>query len=265
MLVPPFIQGMSGHLGSVFMDKRLLPPLPPPLLRERVSGSVDPTWFTESGARTLDEWTRVLAAININLNICGTILDFGCGCGRVLRHLTPSLLPTRRIIGADVDAEAIDWVNENLTGVEGIHLHDAAPSPLPDNSIDIVVSQSVFTHLPEDIQFGWLADLHRITKQGGVVLTSVHGRKVAREYFHSLVSANRYGEAERFSERFNTIGFYYIQSRSAAEAALPEYYGATFHNINYIEEYWLPDRFQLLAFLPVASLQHQDILVLRKI
>jgi SAM-dependent methyltransferase len=248
-----------------FVTQSLLSCLPPPALRERVTGSVDPTSFIESGARTLDEWNRALEAVNVRFADANSILDFGCGCGRVLQHLKSRTSQNQRIWGADVDEESINWININLDEVEAIHLPDQAPSSIPDNFIDIVASHSVFTHLPEVVGLNWLADLHRITKPGGIVLTSIHGRKVAREFFQFLVAANRFGEAVRFFERFNTFEFYYLQGRSSAEEPLPEYYGHAFHNFNYIDEHWLPDRFQLLAFLPVASLSHQDILVLRKI
>jgi hypothetical protein len=54
-------------------------PLPPPLLRERVSGSQDERQFVESGARTLAEWMRALQAVEVSLDNQKVILDFGRG------------------------------------------------------------------------------------------------------------------------------------------------------------------------------------------
>jgi hypothetical protein len=72
-------------------------PLPPPLLRERVSGTTDEIWFVESGKRSLDEWANALAAIGTDLRSFQSILDFGCGCGRTLRWMAASALPTQRL------------------------------------------------------------------------------------------------------------------------------------------------------------------------
>ncbi len=240
-------------------------PLPPDFLRERVSGTTDAQWFDDSGARTYAEWSRALSVAGIDLQNAGSVLDFGCGCGRVLRHLRARNASTQVIYGADVDQEAIAWLNANLPGVVSFALPLTAPSQIPDDAFDLIVSQSVFTHLPEDIQFGWLSDLHRVTRRGGVVLTSIHGPKVAAEFFRSRLEIAGADEAERFLTRYNVAGFYYMQGRTLSEQALPEYYGAAFHNLKYIEEFWLPGRFSLLAYLPCASLGHQDILVMRKI
>jgi SAM-dependent methyltransferase len=239
--------------------------LPSALLRERVSGSVDENWFIESGARTIEEWTRALAATQVAFETAGVILDFGCGCGRVLGHLKARLGSWQRLIGADVDKEAIEWLGQNLLGVESVLLPTAGPSPLEDNSIDLVVSQSVFTHLPEDVQFSWLSDLHRILKPGGTLLTSIHGPKVAKDYFNIMMSIGNNVGADEFKSDYSERGFAYFSGKNPAEQALPQYYGTTFHNIKYIEDQWLPTGFELKAYLPLASLAHQDIIILKNI
>ena len=40
------------------------------------------------------------------------ILDFGCGCGRVLRTLK-SIAPGSALYGTDIDGEAIGWLQKN--------------------------------------------------------------------------------------------------------------------------------------------------------
>lgn len=239
------------------------PPLPPEDLRERVAGTRDPEWFDQSGRRTVAEWTRALHCADVDFSNAGTVLDFGCGCGRVARHLRGTLAPHQGLVCADVDAEAIGWVRHNIQDVRTVELPNYAPSPLADGEIDLIVSQSVFTHLPEDVQMGWLADLRRILRPGGVLLTSIHGPKVAREYYQSLVSLNHLDWAMHFIRRYYVNGFFYTQGRTEAESKLPEYYGAAFHQLRYIEEHWCVGM-DLLGYFPVASLGHQDIIVMRK-
>jgi SAM-dependent methyltransferase len=242
-----------------------LTPLPSALLRERVSGSVDENWFIESGSRTIDDWTRALAAVQVGFETAGSILDFGCGCGRTLSHLKARLAPWQRLIGADVDKDAIEWLTQNLPGAEAVLLSKVGPSSLQDCSIDLVVSQSVFTHLPEDVQDIWLSELHRIIKPGGTLLTSIHGPKVAKGYYDIMLSIGDNVGADRFLREYDRFGFSYFMRKTPAEESLPNYYGTTFHNIKYIEDNWLSTKFELMAYLPLASLCHQDIVVLKRV
>lgn len=239
-------------------------PLPPESLRERVAGTADAQWFHDSGSRTVAEWARALHCSNMSLSSAGVVLDFGCGCGRVVRHLRPALSADQVLIAGDVDREAVAWVRDNIKGVDAVVLPQHPPSSFPDAAVDLIVSQSVFTHLPEDVQFAWLTELRRILRPGGVLLTSIHGPKVAREYYRSLVGLSRFDEAEHFIRCYHRDDFYYTQGRTVAERELPEYYGATFHHLRYVQERWC-DGFGLFGYFPVASLGHQDIVVLGKL
>ena len=60
-------------------------PVPPPRLRVEVAGTPGLDWFLDSG-RQQAEIIRTAAARNgMPLGSTGALLDFGCGCGRVLR------------------------------------------------------------------------------------------------------------------------------------------------------------------------------------
>lgn len=240
-----------------------LGPLPPSALRERVAGTGDAKWFDESGARTVEEWRQALAVAGRRLSDFGTILDFGCGCGRALRHLEANLLPTQRLIGLDVDAQAIAWLAASYPRVTSLPLEAMPPTSLATGSVDLIVAHSVFTHLPEDIQFKWLGELARVLRSDGVFVTSVHGAKVIREYRHALQSQGRHNEGGSFDATMYLKGFCHIRGRTQAEMTLPEYYGAAFHDIRYIVDHW-QQAFELLAWLPTFALGHQDVVVLRR-
>jgi SAM-dependent methyltransferase len=233
-------------------------PIPPAALRARVAGTEDEKWFDASGQMTADEWTRALKCFNVDITRFDVVADFGCGCGRALRHLEARLEPRQRLIGMDVDHEAIAWVAANYPGVSTIPLQNEPPIPLDDASVDLIVSHSVFTHLPEDLQFLWLHELWRILKPEGVLIASIHGAKVIDEFAPSLGSGSK-----AFLEEIAAHGFSYYQAKTSAEASLPEYYGLAFHTIDYINMRWTP-KFKVRAWLPVFALSHQDVLVLQK-
>jgi trans-aconitate methyltransferase len=233
-------------------------PIPPAALRARVAGTEDERWFDVSGQLTVDEWVQALHCFNVNINQFSVVADFGCGCGRALRHLEARLEPRQRLIGMDVDHEAIEWVAANYPGITTFALPNEPPSPLEAASVDLVVSHSVFTHLPEHLQFLWLNELARILKPKGVLIASIHGAKLIDEFAPSLGS-----DSQSFLAEINGRGFAYHQAKTVAEAHLPEYYGLAFHTIGYIDKYWTT-LFELKAWLPKFALSLQDILVLRK-
>lgn len=137
---------------------------------------------------------------------------------------------------------------------------------LPDDDIDLVVSHSVFTHLPEDVQFAWLDELHRVTRKGGTILTSIHGLHVAGLYRDAVIKANDKAAADSFMKELETRGIVYdVRHRRPVEDVLPEYYGGAFHSISYIERAWLPGRFLLKAYYPAKALAYQDIVVLENL
>ncbi len=233
-------------------------PLPPAALRARVAGTEDEKSFIDSGQMTVHEWMRVLSCFNLTFEQFDTVVDFGCGCGRALRYLESKMVPRQRLIGMDVDQEAINWLSANYPTISTIALKPLPPTPLDDASVDLIVSHSVFTHLPEHIQFLWLDELARILKPGKGLITSIHGEKVIDEVARTLGAGSKV-----FLDEIKNRGFFYSPAKMSAEAGLPEYYGSAFHTIRYICERWTT-KFKLIGWLPVFALGHQDVLILQK-
>jgi hypothetical protein len=102
-------------LSNTVVDRSV--PLPPPRLRLRVAGTEDAEWFTHSGRTSFADLSRALAAIGRSFEKFSDILEWGCGCGRILRRL-PSPSASQSIHGINIDGDAISWINENLPWVE---------------------------------------------------------------------------------------------------------------------------------------------------
>jgi SAM-dependent methyltransferase len=101
------------------------------------------------------------------------VLDFGCGCGRVLRCWNSVQGP--RPNGCDYNPRLVDWCRSNLPFADARVNQLAPPLAYRDGEFDLVYAFSVFTHLTEDLQLAWMSELARITKPGGFVLFSTHG------------------------------------------------------------------------------------------
>src|SRR4051794_8295228 len=96
------------------------PPLPPLDLIQRV---VDPFGPDEADSQSaaFDQWPPVfLRGFERALGLQGKefadftrLLDFGCGPGRLIRHLGP-LARTVEIHGTDIDEAPIRWLRDNV-------------------------------------------------------------------------------------------------------------------------------------------------------
>lgn len=223
--------------------------MPPPRnLQVRVVG-VYASDFIESGRLIVKDINKVLANANDTLESRRMILDFGCGCARVLRALH-SQVPSQLLYGTDIDAEAITWCKENYSEVAEFSTNSARPpTNYPDSTFDFIYSISVFTHLPEDMQFAWLQELHRIARAGAYLLLSVHG-----EHHYNKIPAESRGA-------MRDKGFYYLDVGDTE--GLPSFYQAAFHSHGYIRSRW-SDYFDIVCITERAISNSQDAVLCQK-
>jgi SAM-dependent methyltransferase len=147
-------------------------PLPPGRLVYRIAGTADLGWHVESGRRAATSLEECLRRQGVEIGALSAILDFGCGCGRLLRQW--SRLPAR-LHGCDYDREQIAWDRSQLRFATFEPNMLSPPLPYPDNSFDLVTALSVFTHLPESFQIAWFRELGRVLVPGGYLALSLHG------------------------------------------------------------------------------------------
>jgi SAM-dependent methyltransferase len=138
-----------------------------------VDGHADPEIFVGGGAVTRDMIRGTLAAEGAELESFGSILDFGCGCGRVARYWAGLSGP--ELHGCDYNPQLVAWCRENLgfmeTRVNGL----GPPLPYEDDRFDLVYAISVFTHLTQELTLAWLDELTRVLRPGGTLLLTTHG------------------------------------------------------------------------------------------
>jgi SAM-dependent methyltransferase len=102
------------------------------------------------------------------------VLDFGCGPGRAIRHLSDEA-ESAEIWGSDISAACIEWNSRNLSPSLSFVANDALP-PLPfeDGKFDLVYALSVFTHIG-DTWTAWLLEMDRILAPGGRLVATFMG------------------------------------------------------------------------------------------
>jgi SAM-dependent methyltransferase len=234
-------------------------PLPPPRLRYKVAGTEDADWFTKSGAMSLQNLSRALAAIGRSFDEFNDVLEWGCGCGRILRHLSPPSAP-RRIYGFDIDQEAISWVTENLPWVEASRIDGLPPVPYVDASFDLIFNHSVMTHLDAFYQDAWLGELRRILRPGGIVTLTVSGRHAFQMFLDTLPLDTP--ARKTHAANLHAQGIVFIKEDEWS-AQFPDFYHTSFNDVPYIFNRWA--RFlDVRCYIPRGALNYQDLVVLQR-
>ena len=118
-------------------------------------------------------------ALNRNgwsLGSFSSILDFGCGPGRLSQHLC-WLAPKAQLFGCDLDPEAVIEAQRSCPRGH-FHANQAMP-PLvfEDGQFDLVLCWGVFTNISEASQRVWLKELARVLRPGGVMLSTTHSHE----------------------------------------------------------------------------------------
>ncbi len=228
-------------------------PLPEPARRKRVHGDTNTDGFVINGYSTFRKLSSALADLSLGWGSFPRILDWGCGCGRVLRHFPREVLP--RLVGADIDTDNVEWCRRSFPAAEFHAVPLLPPTSLPGDSFDLVIGISVFTHLREQPQHAWLAELSRITRSGGLLLMTIHGPAAGAR---ANISGEQYHE-------WMTRGFVATGLNIDLRGAIPDgdYYVNSLHTHDYVRREW-GRHFEVLAIHGSSIANHQDLVVMRK-
>jgi SAM-dependent methyltransferase len=246
----------SGRNAWYLPDVEAQENLPDEDRRFRVIGNRDLAGFLNTGAtdfHRLDEVTRKLTGKPIWA--FDNVLDWGVGCGRLARHF-----PAERasaLSGCDIDHDNIEWCRVNLAG-RFVRSSLEPPLPFDDATFDVIYGVSVFTHLREALQDRWLAELRRVTKVDGLVLTTVHG-ETAVEFFRLAPDAYANLKAE-IAKQGLLVSSANTQLQGHVEQ--PSEYVNVFHDHGYIARRW-SKYFDVLHIIPGYIFTH-DLVVMRR-
>jgi SAM-dependent methyltransferase len=120
-------------------------------------------------------WDGGEAALGLLLELAGTaidpdhtILDIGCGLGRLTRAAARR---AERVLALDVSEEMLSRARElnvQLGNVEWIHGDGHSLKPIADAKIDCCISLVVFQHIPDPaITLGYVREIGRVLRPGG--------------------------------------------------------------------------------------------------
>jgi len=160
--------------------------------------------------------------------------------------------PIPAIYGCDIDHESIAWCNKNIRGGYFDVIPPLPPTRYADGLFDLVISNSVFTHLARDVQLKWLEEMRRIIAPGGLFLASVHGEFAAFFNFNGKI-----GDALRDDINDEALD-------TNLDGVAPKgYYRGTFQKRAYTERVF-GQFFEIVDYVEAGSLNVQDLVVMRK-
>jgi SAM-dependent methyltransferase len=198
--------------------------------------------YLQGGRFVFEGIKEILRAHGVKIEDFKSILDFGCGCGRILRYWR-ELPASVAIYGVDYNKSAVGWCSKNLPFVRVTRNELGPPLAFEASSFDFIYAFSVFTHLSTPLQTPWMRELSRVLAPGGYLLITVHG-----ESFREMMTPD---EQVAFDK-----GELVVRHSGMAGSNLC----AAFHPARYIEV--LSQGLDLVAHLPARL--GQDAVLFRK-
>jgi ubiquinone/menaquinone biosynthesis C-methylase UbiE len=203
-----------------------------------------------------------------------SILDFGCGWGRMVRFFLKDLEPSR-IWGADCLSSIIDVCQQTNKWCNFRVVDPLPPTTFPDETFDLIYSFSVFSHLSEDAHNKWLHEFNRLLRPGGLLITTTMGRQFI-EYCRTLREVGDVptkGVAREIAKVFpNTEqslseydnGKYCHHPLDGGDLLNPSFFGETCIPKGYVLNHWTK-QFEFLEFIEGNDLQSQNAIVVKKV
>ncbi len=161
--------------------------IPPEDIRTWVGPFRDAELFIQSGRQTFNDLKTYA-----RLSPSHTVLDAGCGCGRVALHLLDYMDNAGEYYGFDICPEHIDWCTKNISqsfpkfhfshvdarkklyNPEGKLSLKETPLPYQDRMFDVIWAHSLFTHMIFDEMEHYIAEFSRIIKNKGTLYASYY-------------------------------------------------------------------------------------------
>jgi SAM-dependent methyltransferase len=121
----------------------------------------------EKAMHATAEATRKKLASTTGINKEDSILEIGCGIGRVGEVLAPLCA---KWIGCDVSSNMLKYAAQRLARFENVALYEVSGhdlSPIPDAVVDLVYCTVVFMHLDEWDRYNYVLEARRVLRPGG--------------------------------------------------------------------------------------------------
>jgi SAM-dependent methyltransferase len=246
----------------------ILPAFPPDDVQRRYTGATgDDTMREAFGFYAL---VKTIAARHLGRPL-ESVLEFGCGWGRIIRLFLRDIEPGR-LWGIDCMPGAIELCTSTNHSCQFALVDPFPPTPLTTGSFDLVYAYSVFSHLSERAHLEWLAEFKRILKPGGLVAATTRPREFiltcarAREGGEQPIWAR--GTVFSFKNTHEALarydrGEFLHEPIGGGDVLDASFFGETCIPRNYVVKHWTR-LFDLVDYIDDRRRCPQNVIVVRK-
>jgi SAM-dependent methyltransferase len=201
----------------------------------------------------------------------GSVLEFGCGWGRILRLFARDVAP-QHLWGIDCLPAAIEICRETNPHSQFRLVDPLPPSGLPADSFDLVYAYSVFSHLSEAAHLAWLEEFRRVLRPGSLLVLTTR----PRDFIFTCAALREAGEKAKWASG-TTLAFkdtqdalarydrgeYLFEPMSGGDVLDASFFGETCIPQQYVLDRWT-DLFEFVGYIDDRRLCLQNVAVVRK-
>jgi SAM-dependent methyltransferase len=140
-------------------------------------GALDPSAFFRSGVAEVEDVLRTLDELALDWHQWRSVLDFGCGPGRLSQAFAAHF---DDVTGVDVAPSMIELARSHAaaSGSRCRFVVNARSdlSMFPASEFDLVYSNLVLQHMPPELSRSYVAEFMRVLKRGGVAVFQLPSR-----------------------------------------------------------------------------------------
>jgi SAM-dependent methyltransferase len=142
------------------------------------SSKEDAAFFIDNETKTMEEFdvagregVEALGNI-IEINSAWSVVNIGCGMGRVEKYLSPLV---SSIVSFDISDVMLERAKEYLTSTKNVELRqtDGTLCGIESGGVDMVFSFFVFQHCPKVSTWKYIAEASKVLSKGGIFLFQI--------------------------------------------------------------------------------------------
>jgi ubiquinone/menaquinone biosynthesis C-methylase UbiE len=155
-----------------------------------ILNETDAAKFEASGRHDAEEILRPL------IRPTDTVLDLGCGIGRVTRYVAPLC---REVWAVDISPQMLDLARSRLAQSSNVRFALSKEASLPEpptGSVDVAYSLLTLQHVEREHAFALMREVRRVLRPGGTAHFTFPNL-LSDEYLQAFLSYVDSGEANR--------------------------------------------------------------------
>ncbi len=241
---------LKQSINKQTIDEVNMPSFPPVEMQQLIHSHSDESAL-QAAFKFFQEIKNYAQYCGKTVTASRTLLDFGCGWGRVARLFMKDL-PAENIFGAEPTEDRLMMAKALNPYTTFIKSPPHPPTVFADNCFDYVVALSVFSHLNEFLAKKWVIEFTRILKPGGLMFVTTQSKRFLdvchekREMkangtkfenpWHELL-ANSFVDAEKEMQRYRK-GEFLFSPTSGLPPKPWSWYGDTIIPPEYVRNHW---------------------------